>query len=886
VTQPLDPAYRSAPAYVPPVQQRRPRRTWRRAFLLLIALIFLLVLVAVLSLVGLHQRLRSSLPQLDGTLHVAGLQGPVTVARDAQGVPYIAAKSVDDVLFAQGYVTASDRLWQMDMARRLPAGEAAAVLGSKLVPHDRVERTLGIRDVADHLVATLPPEQMEQLEAYARGVNAYIAQAEDHGTLPAEFALLVYKPKPWQPKDSLLIALSMSEMLDERWQAKLKREQLSARLAAHGASALIADLYPVGSWRDHPPVPSAPGITDPQVVPQIPLDRSQVGALQQAAPLLPTRGLLALAALTEAPCSYCRPGSNEWAVSGAHTASGMPILSNDMHLEHQIPDIWYETELEAPGLHAAGVTIPGLPLIAAGHNQHIAWGFTALGGDTQDVYVEQLDKQGQYLVKSPDGTEHWQLLTHEPETIEVRGGRNVPMDVERTGHGPLLTDLLPGEHRALALHWTLYDNQTHGLPLFALDTATDWTSFRAALANWWAPTLNVAYADDQGHIGYQAVGHIPVRAGGLQSLPVPAGAVYRAPNAPAAVADPSASSATAAVPDSAATTNPEAGAAVPPALPAPAVQQVSQMLGAWEGYIPFNAMPSVLDPEGGIVATANARVSPNGYPYQITLEWAAPYRNERIWKWLSGKKGLTPADMLKLQTDVYSESDQETAQQLAYAIDHSKSASKQVREAADILRSWDGVLTPQSPAAAIVATTQKLFWPAVLGAKVGDAWHLYDWSSAAYAREELLTQQPARWLPGSYANWNDFLEALVASALKQAPSRLQNWRYGDMHTIEINHPLWGMLPTFDAGVGPAPLGGDPSTVQQSTGNLGPSQRFTAQLGNPDLTFENVVVGQSGDLASPYFRDQWPAWYHGTTFAMPFSDAAVHAAARHTLELEP
>lgn len=846
---PSAPLAPDAPAPPPRVVRRRSRLL--RIVFLCIAVLVLLVLLVALVLAGLHRQMRRSLAPLDGALHMPGLQAPVLVLRDAQGVPHIQAQSMQDLLFAQGFVTASDRLWQMDMARRLPAGEAAEVLGSALVPHDRMERTLGMRDVAAHLVQTLPGEQLGQLQAYANGVNAYIDTARAQGTLPAEFSLLLYKPRPWQPQDSLLVALSMAEMLDERWQAKLKREQLTALLAAHGASALAADLYPTGSWRDHPPVPSGPAITDPQEIPQIPLDSTQVGRAAPV-PLLPAQTVLAVAALADADCSSCRPGSNEWAVSGAHTASGKPLLANDMHLEHHIPDIWYETDLSAGPFHVAGVTIPGLPFIAAGHNQHIAWGFTALGGDTQDIYIEQLNPQGQYLLKNADGTEHWEPLQHEHEVIRVRGGHDISIDVERTNHGPILTPLLPGERRTLALHWTLYDPETRGLPLYALDSAADWTSFRAALATWWAPTLNVAYADDQGHIGYQAVGHIPIRAGGLQAVPVAAGLV-------------AAASATATVTNMA---------------PAPA------LLGEWQGDIPFEAMPSVLDPEGGIVATANARITPDGYPYPMTLEWAAPYRNERIWKWLGSKQRLTPADMLTLQTDVFSESDQEIAQKLAYAIDHSAHASARARGAADILRSWDGVVATDSAAAAIVTTAEQNFWPAVLGPKVGDGWHLYDWSSAAYAREQMIVRQPAAWLPPSYGSWNDCLTALVEQSVAKAPSQLQKWHYGSFHTIAIDHPLWGALPGFHSGVGPAPQSGDPSTVKQVSGDLGPSQRFTADLSNLDNSTEDLVVGESGDPASAYYRNQWPAWYGGTTFPLAFSSGAVRSAARHTLRLEP
>ncbi len=765
------------------------------------AVVLLAVALAGLGAVlGLRHRLAATVAPMDGTLRLPGLSAPVTVRRDAHGVPHIEAATMGDLLAAQGWVTASDRLWQMDMARRLTAGEAAEVLGPALVAHDTRERTLSLRDVAARMERTLDGEQRAQLEAYARGVNAFASMQK----LPAEFTLLAYKPRPWRPVDSILLALSMDELLDERWPVKLKREQVEARLRAHGDAALIADLYPAGSWRDHPPLPSGPGISDPQDVPEIPLDPSQTR-------LLPVHGLLDLGR----PCSECFPGSNEWAVSGAHTADGKPMLANDMHLGHAIPDLWYEAELHAAGFHVAGLSIPGLPWIAVGHNEHIAWGFTALGGDAQDVLVE------------PPGAP----VTHTHERIAVRGGRDVNLDVARSEHGPVITPLVPGERRTLILRWSIYEDAARGLPLFALDSARDWASFRAAASTWWGPTLNTAYADDAGHIGYQAIGLVPTRASGLTALP-------------------------------------------------------SAQLD-WTGFVPFEGgMPSMLDPEDGIVATANGRVTPDGWPYPLSLDWAAPYRNERIWRWLAGKQGLAPADMLTLQTDVYSEVDREIAQRLAYAIDRSPHAGARTREAADILRSWDGVFRVSSPAAAIVTEAEEAFWPAALGAKIGDGWKLYSWGEASYAREQLITGQPADWLPPVYRSWNEFLLALVETAVKDAPTDLRALRYGDRHTIAMAHPLWRMLPGAHASVDPLPQSGAPATVKQVTGDLGPSQRFTAVPGDWDRSTENIVMGESGDPASPYFRDQWASWYGGTTFPLPFSPAAVAAAARHTLRLVP
>ena len=814
-----------------------------------ISLVLILLVVALVGVIGslwLRRSMQSALPTLDGEISLAGLSAPVTVRRDFHGVPHIEAANVDDMLEAQGYVTAQDRLWQMDMARRLAAGEAAEILGDKLIEHDTAQRIFAFRSTAERIVATMPADQLHQLEVYARGVNRFITDHPDR--LPAEFRVLRYKPSPWRPVDTALVALSMAQTLDESWQDKLSREQLTARLGP----TLAADLYPSGSWRDHPPVSSQPGISDPQPsLPAIPLDESQAVLSRPTQPLLRVEDLLRLRELVGAQrdgCSDCAPGSNEWAVSGAHTVSGKPMLSNDMHLSHGIPEIWYETELHAGSFHAAGVTVPGLPFITAGHNDHIAWGFTALYGDVQDVYIEQTRNydgqgRGEYLATS-NGAQTWQPFYHSQEHIRVRGAPDVVLSLDRTVHGPVVTPLLKNESRTLTLKWTLYDAKATGLPLYALNTASDWTSFRAALANWWEPTLNVIYADDQGHIGYQAAGFVPQRAAGLQPVPIalnPSGA------------------------------------------------------GEWIGFLPFDELPSALDPEGGVLATANARVTPDGYPYQISLEWANPYRNERIWKYLSGRTRLTPADMLKLQTDIYSEIDQQLGFRFAYAVDHADKTSARQRAAADLLRKWDGRVSIDSPAAAIVDAAKKAFWPAVLRPRAGEAWQLYSWAEKDYAREQIIAHQPAAWLPAGYKDWNDFLAAILSSGLEEAhaPSALATWKYGSGHTIAIGHPLFSLLqlpglPGFAkmSGVGPLPQSGDQTTVKQVSGKLGPSQRFTIDWSAPDQATENIVMGQSGDPLSPWYRDQWASWYGGTTFALPFTPAAVAAGTTHTLQLVP
>src|SRR5277367_2989646 len=435
-------------------------------------LFLLLILLAVAAIGGgafwLKHAMRTSLPQIDGAVQVPGISSPVTVRRDEHGVPHIEAANLDDLFMAQGYVTAQDRLWQMDMTRRYVAGEIAEVLGKGLVAHDRIQRLLEIRPQAEHIVASLSDRDRRFFEDYARGVNAFIAANQN--TLPAEFGLLMYKPKPWRPVDSVLILLGMVQMEDERWDTKLEHEQVVAKLGP----TLAASLYPVGSWRDHPPTQAIPDLTQPQEsIPDVPLDESQT-KLQDLLQLHETLG--------HDPCDGCAIGSNEWAVSGAHTASGKPLMSNDMHITHTIPNIWYEVDLKAPGpngsdFHVAGVSNPGSPFVTSGHNDHISWGFTSLYGDTQDIYNEKVNEHDEY--QSPNG---WKPIEHVRETIRVRRGNDIVVDVGRTDHGPIITPAIEHERRVLSLRWSAYDPTANSIPLFDIDAAANWSELRNLLS--------------------------------------------------------------------------------------------------------------------------------------------------------------------------------------------------------------------------------------------------------------------------------------------------------------------------------------------------------------------------------------------------------------------
>ena len=774
---------------------------------------------------------REALPAMDGGLRAAGLSAAVSVQRDAHGVPHIQAATQDDLFFAQGYVTAQDRLWQMDMFRRNANGTLAEVLGHGLLEHDRMQRLLLIRNSAKRIYSSLPGEDRHRLDDYARGVNAFIAAAEAEGRLPPEFKLLMYKPRPWTGADSVSVGLMEVQELDMHAATKLSRWRISALL--HNPQ-LESDLYPVGSWRDHPPTGVQLDLSVPHPEPTDE-DSDNTIALSEPAPL-PAPGttqipLAALTALGRPLCEGCTEGSNEWVISGKHTASGKPLLSNDMHIRLAEPNIWYMAALRAPGFDAAGVTLPGIPFVVAGHNEHVAWGFTDLMADVQDLYFETLDGKGNY--KGSDG--QWHPLSIDHETIRVRFSKDVTVDVQSTDHGPLVNSIAR-ESQPIALKWNLYDPALHTIPIYAMNTAANWAEFSAALQDWCWPAQNLVYSDDQGHIAYHAIGKVPMRPAGLVGVPI------------------------------------------------------ADSAHEWQGYIPFASLPGVFDPPSGFLATANSRVTTPASPYPLTLEWIDPYRVERIYKLLEGRDGLTRQDMLQTQTDIYSELDQEMGQRFAYAIDHTDGVDQRLRKAADLLRVWDGKLTTDSAAASIVTQARTALWPLILKPKLGNAWKQYHWGESQFALEQIVMDSKAGWLPAGYKDWNALLAQAVRDGMKngKAPTDIQNWKYGDWHVVDIEHPLAAFLPVIGraAGTGAQPIGGDTTTVKQISPFVGPSQRFTMDWSKIDESTENIVLGESSDPLSPYYRDQWGAWYDGTTFALPFTPAAVALQTTHTLRLTP
>jgi len=810
-----------------------------RAWVWLAAVPAVIVLIALGAGAWLYSIARSALPQLDGTLQVQGLTASVTVTRDGHGFPTIAADSFDDLFFAQGYVTAQDRLFQMDGMRRYAAGELAEVVGESQAEHDRQQRILGMRDSARKNLAMATTDDRAQLEAYARGVNAYIVSHRDR--LPIEFRILGYTPKPWTPEDSWVIGTYMVQDLSSTPRDALTREKILATLGPE----LTADLYVNRSWRERPPTVSRPSLDVNGPVQDEDEDEdedddsdSSVAQLLRAVSDLGRPDLFPNERFFDSDLRAV--GSNNWVVSGAHTVSGKPLLSNDMHLGHQMPNLWYAIHLRCGQFDVAGFSLPGFPYVIGGHNQRIAWGFTNIGPTVEDLYVETFNAAGQYL--TPKG---WQQPARRQEVIHVKGKPDVTLEVQLTRHGPIVSELAPGETRQLAMRWTLYDGIRN--PFFAVDAAQNWDEFRRAFSQFDAPGQNVVYADVDGNIGYQATGKVPIRATGDGSLP----------------------------------------------------EDGSNDEHEWIGYIPFDKLPSVFNPPSGIIATANSRISPDDYANSISSEWEAPWRVERIYKVLESGKKFSAADMLALENDIYSELDRFVAERLVYAVDHVKSASARAHSAADILRQWDGRMIASSAAPTIAVRAQEELQRLLLEPKLGAeqkgseadlSWKSYHWMMETVWLDNVLQKQPKRWLPDNYNSYDELLAAAVDMAVNgpDAPQDLNSWKWGAQNSVEIQNPVLGKVPLLRhwTGTGVQPQSGSAYTVKAVTGRTGPSERITDDLANLDQSTFNLVTGEAGNFLSPLYMDEWEAWYKGYTFPWPFSEQAVEAARAHQLRLEP
>jgi penicillin amidase len=873
----------------------RPRRHWlHRTLAGLVSVLVVLVLVATGLVVW---SVRRAFPQLGGELTLPGLSAPVTVYRDQYGIPQIYASTAHDLFRAQGYVHAQDRFWEMDFRRHVTAGRLAELFGASQVDTDAFIRTLGWRRVAEQEWSMLSGEARGYLEAYAEGVNAWIEQtggASPSGDKSLEYSLLRllnsdYTIEPWHPVDTLAWLKAMAWDLRGNMSDEINR----AILLASGLSReQIADLYPEYPFDRNRPIveytapqtPEEPEDGDGPADGDDAADGASAEPVVQAAPALAGLARAAEALPVLLGTNGAGLGSNSWAVAGEHTSTGKPLLANDPHLGSSMPGIWYQNGLHCTcGFNLTGFSFSGVPGVIIGHNDRIAWGFTNLGPDVIDLYLEKIDGDRYF-----DG-EEWIPLTIREEVIKVAGGEPVTITVRSTRHGPLLSDrsadllsiaarppvdddgdplpsvepaptpsldpTAPGVPEAaaqspygVALRWTALDPNPTAEAIFLMNRARDWESFRDAARSFAVPAQNLLYADVDGNIGYQSPGLIPIRGEGDGTYPVPGW-------------DPAYD---------------------------------------WTGYIPFDELPSVLNPEEGWIVTANQAVVGPEYPYLLTKDWSYGFRSQRIVEMLADRIAAGPIDaevIRQMQFDNYNGIAPTFIAALRRLPDRPA--------AADLLFDWDFQQGVDSAAAALfnvfyrhllLSTFDEL--PEGRGLDGDDKWWI--------VFDRLLDEPTSPWWDDVSTPEVEDRDDILGRALADAVAELTaaqgddpaKWRWGALHRLTLRHATLGssgIAPIewlFNRGPGETAGG---SAIVNATGweplegyevTWVPSMRMIVDLSNLDDSRWVQLTGNSGHAFHPNYVDQFELWRTGQDLPMYWDRASIEAAATHTLTLHP
>ncbi|MBW9109604.1 penicillin acylase family protein [Microbacterium ureisolvens] len=849
------------------VRRRSVGRTIGITLFSIVAGIVVLALIAVGFVAFTAQR---SFPQLSGEVKAAGLEADVTVQRDVLGIPTITADSSHDLFFAQGYVHAQDRFWEMDFRRHVTSGRLSEMFGESQLGTDKFLRTLGWHDIAEQEVDALDDTQRAYYDAYADGVNAYLA---DHQGADASFEYAVlglqnsgYEIEPWTPADSVAWLKAMAWDLRSNIESETER----AVMAPDFTEAEIDQLYP-----------GYPFDRNPVIVPEISAVPA-VGTAPETDAATAAIEWTEVGSVIEAVGELVGDtgegiGSNSWVVSGSITDTGMPLLANDPHLGASLPSVWHQIQLrcstvteECP-FDVAGFGFSGLPGVVIGHNARIAWGLTNLTTDVTDLYLEKIEGDSYWY----DGT--LVPLQTRTETFKVAGGDDVQLEVRSTANGPIVSGLTddftaiadapytgtggtvteppadaPGGEDAVSLRWTALQPGTTASAIFALNTANDFDDFRAAAALFDVPAQNLIYADVDGNIGYQTPGKLPIRGAGDGSMPQPG--------------------------------------------------WVSTY--AWQGYIPFEELPVSYNPADGYIVTANNAIVAADYAYPLTRDWDYGWRAARITELIEraiAQGPLTADDLNAIQADNYSF----IGMRLTAAYADITTGDDETDAALELLQQWDAQNNADSPAAAYANVLWDTLAENVFVDGRENAAPLTGQGRQFLIMDTMLEDETSPWWTNEELGVDGMTDMLKRSAI-DAYERLvdsqgdnpSRWNWGSLHALPLENESFGQ-----SGIGaiewlfnrgPFPVGGGSSVVNATGWDLGssfstvtvPSMRMIIDLSDFDDSRWNQLTGQSGHAFHTNYIDQVASWQEAELTPWAFSPGAVDASTTDTLVLTP
>ncbi|MGH2556586.1 MAG: penicillin acylase family protein [Actinomycetota bacterium] len=777
----------------------------------------------------LRERARAALPQVEGELELAGLREPVEVLWDRWGVPHVYARNTHDLFFAQGYLVSSERLFQIELMWRFGSGRLSGLFGEVTLPLDRFIRILGWNRAAQKLIEQWDDLSWEMSDAFLGGLKAWISRMPAR---PVEYDVLQLDPHLPETKEAAELAASASILmawgLSTNWDAELLRTEVADRLGWDAMTTLFPEMAP------------EPGV--------VVAGKSSGPANRRSAFDL----------LREAPSFPKGQGSNNWVVAGRRSVTGKPLLANDPHLFAQLPSIWYEIHLSAPGIDVRGVALPFAPGVVIGHNDRIAWGFTNVGGDTQDLYLERLNEDATAALYNGA----WEPLSVHREEIAVRG-RSDPeiLEAKESRRGPILDSYMigisqptvveGGIRETYSLRWVAMEESLKPSTIYRLNTAGNFDEFRSAVSDWATTGQNMVYADVDGNIGYQCTGWHPIRKKGDGTIPVPGWTdEYE-----------------------------------------------------WEGYIPFEEMPYSYNPDEGFLATANNRIHDDSYPYLIGKDFLPPFRVRRIVELVTGIDAHDVESFRRIHTDTVSLPAREIVPRLLEI----EPGSDRQKEALALLAEWDFDLRADSAAAAMYEVWCCRIADAILMPRLGEELHAHyfgrrQWTNSFHVQvlPGLLAYPTATWFGADGKEARDeLLQKALDTALEELTEAMgedmSTWSWGAIHQVRFRGQLAripDLVELFTGGE--APWGGDEQTVCQGMYEPGasydvvvvPSWRQIIDLSDLDASVGTHTVGQSGNPASPHFKDLFPLWSTGQYHPLPFTRQAVEAVTESRLELLP